>query len=206
MARETRDKILDAASRLFAESDSTGASLRAIARAAGVNSALIHYHFGSREGLFEAAILRALRPVQARRRVLLEELRGRRALHGEDLARLFVLPLLPDDDQDEEMAAIELRLLARAFSDHRPLVQDLTLKHFGSLMYAFGDVLGSALTTLPPALKHRRMRLCVQTSIETLSGPEMIQARADGAVAEAELVRDLLAFLAGALEAPEPDA
>ncbi len=176
MARDTPDKILDAATRLFAVSDSTGASLRAIARAAGVNSALIHYHFGSREGLFEAVILRALQPVQARRKALLDELRERRALHGEDLARLFVLPLIPSDDQDPEMAAIELRLLARAFSDHRPLVQDLTLKHFGSLMYAFGDVVGAALTMLPPNLKQRRMRLCVQTAIETLSGPEMEQA------------------------------
>ncbi len=205
MAHDTRDRILDAATRLFAESDSAGASLRAIARAAGVNSALIHYHFGSREGLFEAAILRALQPIQQRRRSQLETLRGRPDLTGHDLARLFVLPLLPDAEQDPERASTELRLLARAFSDHRALVQDLTLKHFGSLMYGFGDVLGAALTTLPVDVKQRRMRLCVLTAIETLSGPERAQARAAGPEAERALVHELIAFLAGALEAPHPE-
>ena len=110
MAAETRDKILDAAARLFAASDSGGASLRAIARAAGVNSALIHYHFGSREGLFEAVILRALTPVQARRRALLETLRSKRSVSADELAGLFVRPLIPgpldgadfDDRQDPE--------------------------------------------------------------------------------------------------------
>jgi AcrR family transcriptional regulator len=205
MARDTRERILDAATRLFAVSDSTGASLRAIARAAGVNSALIHYHFGSREGLFEAAILRALQPIQQRRRSQLETLRGQSDLTGDDLARLFVLPLLPDPDQDPDRAAIELRLLARAFSDHCALVQDLTLKHFGSLLYGFADVLGTALTTLPVDVKQRRMRLCVLTAIETLSGPEREQARAEGPEAERALVRELIVFLAGALEAPRPE-
>ena len=210
MAAETRDKILDAAARLFAASDSGGASLRAIARAAGVNSALIHYHFGSREGLFEAVILRALTPVQARRKALLETLRSKRSVTAEELAGLFVRPLIsgsPGDaealpNEDPEAAAINLRLLARAFSDHRPLAQDLTLKHFGSLMYGFGDVVGAALSELPNELKQRRMRFCVQAALETLSGPEMELARAQGPAACEALVEDLIAFLAGGLDAP----
>jgi AcrR family transcriptional regulator len=210
MAAETRDKILDAAARLFAASDSGGASLRAIARAAGVNSALIHYHFGSRKGLFEAVILRALKPVQARRRALLETLRSKRSVSAEELAGLFVRPLIPgpldgsdfDDRQDPESDATDLRLLARAFADHRPLVQDLTLKHFGSLMYGFGDVVGAALSELPDDLKQRRMRFCVQAALETLSGPEMEFARAEGPAACEALVEDLIAFLAGGLDAP----
>ena len=225
MAAETRDKILDAAARLFAASDSGGASLRAIARAAGVNSALIHYHFGSREGLFEAVILRALRPVQARRRALLETLRSKRSVSAEELAGLFVRPLIPgplngadlfvrplipgplngadlDDRQYPEADVTDLRLLARAFADHRPLVQDLTLKHFGSLMYGFGDVAGAALSELSNDLKQRRMRFCVQAALETLSGPEMEFARAEGPAACEALVEDLIAFLAGGLDAP----
>lgn len=202
MAADTRDKILDAATRIFASADSNGASLRSIARAAGVNSALIHYHFGSRDGLFEAAVVRALEPVQARRREMIEALREAGTPEAADLARLFVEPLVAPPGVDGERHATELRLLARAFSDHRALVQDLTLKHHGPLMYALGDVLGSALPELPDEIKHRRMRFCVQATLETLSGPEMTAARNENRAAEDELVADLIAFLAGGLEAP----
>lgn len=212
MARDTRDKILDAAARLFADSDSSGASLRAIARAAGVNSALIHYHFGSREGLFEAVLLRALGPIQARRRAQIDRLREAPAPpSAEDLARLFVSPLVASPEMssdgvpseaDRSRDVIGLRLLARAFTDHRPLLQDLSLKHFGPLMYGLGDLLSDALPELPEPIKHRRMRFCVQVALETLSGPEMDAARADGPDAEAALAADLITFLAGGLEAP----
>jgi AcrR family transcriptional regulator len=54
----TRARILDAAERLFAERGIEAASVRSILAAAGVNPALAHYHFGSRDGLV-AELLRA---------------------------------------------------------------------------------------------------------------------------------------------------
>src|SRR3954467_7302498 len=53
---ETRDAILAAARELFADKGDDGASARAIARSAGVDPALIHHFFGSKEGLFVAAM------------------------------------------------------------------------------------------------------------------------------------------------------
>lgn len=50
-------EILDAAERLFAERGIEAVSVRSILAAAGVNPALAHYHFGSREGLI-AELLR----------------------------------------------------------------------------------------------------------------------------------------------------
>jgi AcrR family transcriptional regulator len=202
MAADTRDKILTAAARLFAAPDAGAASLRAIARAAGVNSALIHYHFGSREGLFEAVILEALRPVQERRGAMIEALQAKGQPSAEDLARLFVEPLLASTTEDSERHAIDLRLLARSFSEHRPLAQDLMLKHFGPLMYSLGNLLGEALPDLPTDLKHRRMRFCVQAALETIAGYEMEAANAAGPAAREALVAELVGFLAGGLKAP----
>ena len=91
MAADTRDRILAAATRLYAEADAGGPALRAIAREGGVNSALIHYHFGSREGLLEAVLLRSLEPTQARRAPLIETLRSEGSADGLDLARLCVV-------------------------------------------------------------------------------------------------------------------
>jgi AcrR family transcriptional regulator len=49
-----REKIMKAADRLFGEIGFDAASTREIARLSGVNKALIHYHFQSKEGLFVA--------------------------------------------------------------------------------------------------------------------------------------------------------
>lgn len=52
----TRDAILDAATTLFSQRGYDGASLRAIAAAAGVDPALIRHFFGDKETLFAAVV------------------------------------------------------------------------------------------------------------------------------------------------------
>ena len=56
MAADTRDRILAAATRLYAAPEAGGPALRAIAREGGVNSALIHYHFQSKAGLLQSLL------------------------------------------------------------------------------------------------------------------------------------------------------
>lgn len=55
--RATRDALLRAATRLFAEAGFDGATVEQIARAADVNKSMINYHFGGKDGLY-AFILR----------------------------------------------------------------------------------------------------------------------------------------------------
>ena len=65
--RATRERILDAAGRLFAERGFDGTSLRAITTAAGVNLAAVHYHLGSKEALLAAIVARHAEPVNRER-------------------------------------------------------------------------------------------------------------------------------------------
>lgn len=55
-APETAARILDAAESLFSQRGFYGVSLRDIATEAGVQVALTHYHFGSKDDLFRAVI------------------------------------------------------------------------------------------------------------------------------------------------------
>ncbi|MDB4986220.1 MAG: hypothetical protein JWN04_1398 [Myxococcaceae bacterium] len=50
----TRKAILDAAEAQFSELGFSGASMSTIAEAGGVSKALLHHHFGSKEGLWNA--------------------------------------------------------------------------------------------------------------------------------------------------------
>lgn len=58
-AEETRGRILDAASQLFAQHGYEGASVRQIASAAGVSLGMIRHYFGSKDGLYDACIASA---------------------------------------------------------------------------------------------------------------------------------------------------
>jgi AcrR family transcriptional regulator len=55
---DTRDLILDAAEDLFSKHGFYGVTIREVAREAGVDTALVHYYFGAKRGLFDAVFLR----------------------------------------------------------------------------------------------------------------------------------------------------
>ena len=57
-AEATRAAILDAAESAFAELGFADCALREVATRAGVTKSLIHHHFGSKEGLWQAVLSR----------------------------------------------------------------------------------------------------------------------------------------------------
>ena len=57
---DKKEQIIEIAERLFAEQGFEAISVREIARAAGVNIAMISYYFGSKEKLYEEIIRRKL--------------------------------------------------------------------------------------------------------------------------------------------------
>jgi len=55
---DTRESILDAAEDLFSKHGFYGVTIREVAREAGVDTALVHYYFGAKRGLFDSVFLR----------------------------------------------------------------------------------------------------------------------------------------------------
>lgn len=58
--RDTEDRILDAAHAVFLRRGTAGARMQEVADEAGVNKALLHYYFRSKDQLAEAVFRRAL--------------------------------------------------------------------------------------------------------------------------------------------------
>lgn len=67
MSDAARDRILDAAERLFAERGFEGTSVRELAASAGVNLAAVNYHFGGKEALYRAVGERLMHELRERR-------------------------------------------------------------------------------------------------------------------------------------------
>jgi AcrR family transcriptional regulator len=83
----TREQILAAARRLFAERGFQATTVRGIAAEAGVDAALVHHYFGNKEQLLVAAMNLPLNPA-----AVIEQLRdaGPRDQLGERIVRFFV--------------------------------------------------------------------------------------------------------------------
>lgn len=83
---DARERILAAAIEEFGEAGYDGATIRGIAARAGVDSALVHHHFGTKADLFGATIDAPMRPDLA----LPEILAGPRDEVGERLVRYIL--------------------------------------------------------------------------------------------------------------------
>lgn len=123
---ETRQRILDAAERLFAERGLAGTAVRDIARACDLTAASLYNHFDGKQALYEAVLERGVRP-------LLELLQGLTARGGgadpdaDDtigavMAHLARHPRLPRLIQHEALTGgAYLSKLGRAWM--RPLIE-----------------------------------------------------------------------------------
>ncbi|MBT8085854.1 MAG: TetR/AcrR family transcriptional regulator [Woeseia sp.] len=105
-AEATRERILDAAERLFAKRGFEGVTVRQIMSQAGADVALAYYHFKSKRDLFDAVLLRRAQTLNELRFAALDELEKRHSDDPpsvEEIIEAFTLPLLEilDSHPDE---------------------------------------------------------------------------------------------------------
>lgn len=150
-AAATRERILDAAERLFAERGFAGTSLRDITSEARVNLAAVNYHFGSKDELFLAAVVRRLEPVNRRRLELLREAESRSdPPRLEDVARAFVQPVVEARDGSGGMGALP-KLMARVVGEPGGWAEKILPLTFGEVAARFLAALERALPGVPRA-------------------------------------------------------
>jgi AcrR family transcriptional regulator len=107
---DPRDAVLDAAERLLIESGYGGVSARRLAKEAGVNLGLIHYHFGSMENVFVEVLERYTSRLTERQK----------ALYAADLPFIekwrTAMSYLLEDDRSSGYEKIWLELQAMAWN------------------------------------------------------------------------------------------
>ncbi|GAA1259198.1 TetR family transcriptional regulator [Sphaerisporangium rubeum] len=122
---DTRNEIIAAARKVFADKGFDKATIRGIAREAGVDPALVHHYFSTKEGIFVAALSLPADPSK----VLPLILQGPREEVGERLVRFLltltadpaarepVLALVRSATTNEQVVAMTREFLARAILD-----------------------------------------------------------------------------------------
>lgn len=89
----TKQAILDAAEVVFASHGYEGAPMKSVAQTAGVTQALIHYHFETKERLFEEVLRRRSTAINAFRQGFVDKLFANGAIPAlEELLEAFYAP------------------------------------------------------------------------------------------------------------------
>ncbi|CAN5486078.1 TetR family transcriptional regulator [soil metagenome] len=123
----TRERILVSARELFSQNGIGKTSIRAIAADAGVDSALVHHYFGSKEQLFATAIDIPFDPA-----AILGPLR---TAPVEELGRLLpslVLPLWDSDIGAGLIATLRSALAGDQISIFRSFLRDVVVNEIGA--------------------------------------------------------------------------
>ena len=149
---DTKHRILDAAEHLFARNGYHATSLRGITTTADANLAAVNYHFGSKEALLEAVIVRRLDPLNEIRRGQLEALLQKAELAGElpscrEVLRAFVEPTLRLRQQGSE-AEDFIALIGRTLAEPRGIAMSIFLRHMQPLLQRIFQALALSLPAL----------------------------------------------------------
>jgi AcrR family transcriptional regulator len=198
----TRQRIIDATERLFAELGEEGTSLRAITREAGVNVASIHYHFGGKDALAEAVLDRYVGSLNARRLDLLDDLRSAGAPTLKALVAAFVRPDLELIEELRTSGRTRFaQFLGAAYGQPSPLVAALIRRQFEPVARVFLPEFARTLADLDQDELQTRIGLLVSV-ITGLFAAADAEAPPLGTPDVDTQVARLTSFLTGGLRAP----
>jgi AcrR family transcriptional regulator len=193
------DRILDAAEQEFSESGFEGAGMKAIAAHAGVSQGLLHYHFGSKERLYEEVIRARSKKINDARRALLSRVEfTRETALPEVLAALF-RPALGEEGGGKAYARIYAGLMVG-----RPHDQALVRECYDPTALQFID----AIMRARPDLGQARAGMVYQLALGVLASVisrdgriERLMGREDAPLEEEALIAAITEFVAGGADA-----
>ena len=206
---ETRDRLLDAAERLFAERGFEGTSMRAITQGAGTSVSAANYHFGSKEKLLHETLRRATAPANMRRLELLDQYEaaaGSEPLGLERVLDAFLRPVMEWRQQDGVEGARQIS--ARLFSDPPELIQSIKVEIFGPMSQRFLAAFQRSLPEKTANDIELAYQFLIGIMVYVISGQlessSSWAARQTEAVDEEALLEQMIRFSAAGLRAGPP--
>ncbi len=196
---DTKEKLLDTAEELFSSQGFAATSLRQIIAAARTNLAAIHYHFGSKEELLDAIVMRKADPVNQERLRLLDEAEAGGAPVVEEVLEAFLLPIAAAARKSPGFVKLMGRIQAEGLL--LPVIQ----RNFQPVLTRFLGALRKALPNLEDEEFSSRVHFMIGATAHTMCGsPDFANLLPDSGEIQQRLER-LVRFLSGGFRAPAPE-
>jgi AcrR family transcriptional regulator len=202
----SRERILDAAERLFAERGIANVSIRDITRAAAANLGAINYYFESREKMIVAVFARRVTPLnQARLRALdrVEKDAGEKPPKVADILGAFIRPTVEQTLKQKDGATGLHALMGRCHAEPEPVLQKWLRREFEPVIKRFDAALRRAVPALPRNEVFWRMQFTVGAMHQTLMLmdkplPAWLNIRSE----PPDQIEWLIAFVSAGMQAP----
>ena len=211
---DTRERILDAAERLFMAHGYEGTSMRQITGDAGVNLAAVNYHFGSKEALMQEVFRRRLNWLNEERMRVLDEAEqaaGGNPLKPSQIVDGFFGTLLRMADDEKRGGKTFLRLLGRTLTEPSEFIRTFLADEYAGVMQRYKAALFKALPDVPKAEIVWRFHFMLGATSYAIAGTDSLRLVTDWEIEEADnvdrtdrLLPRLMSFLLGGLRAPLP--
>lgn len=199
---DTKNRILDAAERFFADRGFDATSLRMITAGANVNLAAVNYHFQSKEALLQAVYARRAGPVNARRLELLTAYESSTDdLEVEPILDAFIRPMVDNADAYEFIPRLMIRLL---YLDAKEASRGVFQAQFQSVIQRFHAAFRRALPHLPEKELFMRIQFFIGALANAMAASRNLYALSQEGLAEApmETMRSVIRFAAAGMKAP----
>lgn len=210
MARsDSRDRILDAAERLFAQRGIRATTLREIATAAQANTGSIYFHFKTKGELTREVFRRRLGPLDAERLAGLEACERAAAPDPPALPAILealIAPLARLTRGGDGGGLHFLGVLGRTYSEPDPEVIRMLQRDHGHTLERFRAALARALPDLPPEPLRLRFHFALGSVAHTLGSDvtwRMLSGKRPSASAWQRVLDELMPFLVAGFEAPQ---
>jgi AcrR family transcriptional regulator len=204
--KDTKTAIMDTAETMMAEHGINGVSIRAILSEAGANSAALHYHFNSKDGLIEEMISRHGRTPTLRRREMIAEFKAKGVSPvPDDIVDFIVDPMIGLLEEKGEGARRFYRFIARLQSDRTGIHRLVEEKYFPEVKKHLRQMLQEACPDVMIDELETRTTMMLDTLLQSLSNAEFMtkEWEDDGHHGELKLfAARLKTFLVGGLAAP----
>jgi len=195
---ETKQRILDAAERLFGEYGYSPTSVRHIISEAGVNLAAIHYHYGSKQDLLDQVILRKAGPMNEHRLKLLDQFEREAAPEPasvEKILEAFIMPVVLAERSPEFV-----KLMGRVHGEG--LMPEIAQRNFQPMIARFMSALHRALPDMSTEELLWKAHFALGAMAHTLTARPEINPEEAARESLLVVAKRLVAFLSGGFRAP----
>jgi AcrR family transcriptional regulator len=203
-ANSTRDKLLDAAARLFAEHGIDNVSIAQIVRRAGQrNASAVQYHFGNRDEVLRALLARHVPAIAEQRHQLLERARSCPVDDVRSAAQAIVRPITEFAQRGwRERAYLQMGSeLAGALDRATPAIRALMLETAG---FEAWQLMRQRCPTVPADLWLERQAICIVFIGRAAADRARLLDRGGehAVLSDDRFVDNLIEMVIGALTAP----
>ncbi|MEC7235615.1 MAG: TetR/AcrR family transcriptional regulator [Verrucomicrobiota bacterium] len=180
---KTRQKILSATGKVFAQGGYRAMTLRQVTREAKVNLAAVNYHFGSKLNLMRALLCDRFEPINQQRHLLLDQ---QIEAHAPDPVPLSVIfdtlfrPLFTDISCASDNDTSLIQIIGRALTEPAEFMRGLHKEFFADISKRFINEIHRSCPELSLELVQYRFFLSVSTMIGTVIEQVRLETISDG--------------------------